>query len=42
MTPAECWKAGGFAGIVAARALKRADAKVVLIDRRNHHGGVSG
>lgn len=28
---------GGFAGIAAARALKRADADVVLIDRRNHH-----
>jgi NADH dehydrogenase len=28
---------GGFAGIAAARALKRADAEVMLIDRRNHH-----
>jgi NADH dehydrogenase len=28
---------GGFAGIAAARALKKADADVVLIDRRNHH-----
>jgi NADH dehydrogenase len=28
---------GGFAGIAAARALKRADADIVLIDRRNHH-----
>ena len=28
---------GGFAGIAAAHALRRADAKVVLIDRRNHH-----
>ncbi|MHC2484855.1 NADH dehydrogenase [Rhizobium leguminosarum] len=28
---------GGFAGIAAARALRRADADVVLIDRRNHH-----
>jgi NADH dehydrogenase len=28
---------GGFAGIAAARALKRCDADVVLIDRRNHH-----
>jgi len=26
-----------FAGITAARALRRADAEVVLIDRRNHH-----
>jgi NADH dehydrogenase len=28
---------GGFAGIAATRALRDADAKVVLIDRRNHH-----
>src|SRR4051812_37087141 len=28
---------GGFAGIAAARALKRCDADVALIDRRNHH-----
>jgi len=28
---------GGFAGIAAARALKRCDAEVILIDRRNHH-----
>ncbi|MDB5364419.1 MAG: dehydrogenase, FAD-containing subunit [Rhodospirillales bacterium] len=28
---------GGFAGIAAARALKRADTEVLLIDRRNHH-----
>src|SRR5712671_3121568 len=28
---------GGFAGIAAARSLKRCDAEVVLIDRRNHH-----
>jgi NADH dehydrogenase len=28
---------GGFAGIAAARALKRCDADVILIDRRNHH-----
>src|SRR5438132_5501027 len=28
---------GGFAGIAAARDLKRCDADVVLIDRRNHH-----
>src|SRR6201988_5288255 len=27
----------GFAGIAAARALRRADAEIVLIDRRNHH-----
>jgi NADH:ubiquinone reductase (H+-translocating) len=28
---------GGFAGLAAARALKRSDADVALIDRRNHH-----
>jgi NADH dehydrogenase len=28
---------GGFAGIAAARALRHADAEIVLIDRRNHH-----
>ncbi|HEY2754582.1 MAG TPA: NAD(P)/FAD-dependent oxidoreductase [Pseudolabrys sp.] len=28
---------GGFAGIAAARALRKADADVVVIDRRNHH-----
>ncbi len=28
---------GGFAGIAAARALRRCDAEVVLIDRRNHY-----
>jgi NADH dehydrogenase len=28
---------GGFAGIAAAHALRRADAEVLLIDRRNHH-----
>ena len=28
---------GGFAGIAAARALRRCDADVVIIDRRNHH-----
>jgi NADH dehydrogenase len=27
---------GGFAGIAAARALRRCDADVLLIDRRNH------
>ena len=27
----------GFAGIAAARALRHADADVLLIDRRNHH-----
>src|SRR6266436_6563735 len=28
---------GGFAGVAAARALRRCDADVILIDRRNHH-----
>src|SRR5271155_3633348 len=28
---------GGFAGIAAARALKRSDVEITLIDRRNHH-----
>src|SRR6201981_1628044 len=28
---------GGFAGIAAARALRRANADIVLIDQRNHH-----
>src|SRR5256885_9199875 len=28
---------GGFAGIAAARAVRRSDAEIVLIDRRNHH-----
>jgi NADH:ubiquinone reductase (H+-translocating) len=28
---------GGFAGIAAAHALKRADADILLVDGRNHH-----
>ena len=28
---------GGFAGIAAARAMRRCNAEIVLIDRRNHH-----
>jgi NADH:quinone reductase (non-electrogenic) len=28
---------GGFAGIAAARALKRSNVDIVLVDRRNHH-----
>jgi len=28
---------GGFGGLAAAKALKRADADILLIDRRNHH-----
>ncbi|MEH2473703.1 2-polyprenyl-6-methoxyphenol hydroxylase-like FAD-dependent oxidoreductase [Nitrobacteraceae bacterium AZCC 2161] len=27
----------GFAGMAAARALKKCEAEIVLIDRRNHH-----
>src|SRR5215475_13097027 len=28
---------GGFAGLTAVQALKRAPAHILLIDRRNHH-----
>lgn len=28
---------GGFAGIAAARALKRSNVDILLVDRRNHH-----
>src|ERR1700757_777480 len=28
---------GGFAGVAVARALKRADVDILLVDRRNHH-----
>ncbi len=28
---------GGFGGLAAARALRRADAEVLLVDRQNHH-----
>jgi NADH dehydrogenase len=28
---------GGFAGVAAARALRRADAQVVIVDKHNHH-----
>src|SRR6201997_5538195 len=28
---------GGFAGIAAARSLRRANADIILIDQRNHH-----
>ena len=27
----------GFAGLAAARALRKCDAEIILIDRRNHH-----
>ena len=28
---------GGFGGVAAAQALRKSDAEVFLIDRRNHH-----
>src|SRR3954462_6372321 len=28
---------GGFGGLYAARALKRAPVRITLVDRRNHH-----
>jgi NADH dehydrogenase len=28
---------GGFGGLSAAKALRKADAQVTLLDRRNHH-----
>jgi len=28
---------GGFGGLAAAKALRKSDARVVLIDRQNHH-----
>jgi NADH dehydrogenase len=28
---------GGFAGVAAARAMRKSDADIVLVDRRNHH-----
>ena len=28
---------GGFGGLAAAKALRNSDARVVLIDRQNHH-----
>jgi NADH dehydrogenase len=28
---------GGFGGIAAARALKRAPVRLTIVDRRNHH-----
>src|SRR5215470_15866272 len=28
---------GGFGGLAAAKALRKADAEVTLIDRENHH-----
>jgi glycine/D-amino acid oxidase-like deaminating enzyme len=37
MTPHVVIVGGGFGGLYAARALKRAPLRVTLIDRRNHH-----
>lgn len=45
-TKTDAWKAriarvvivgGGFGGLAAAKALRRAPVKVILIDRTNHH-----
>jgi NADH dehydrogenase len=36
-TPRVVIVGGGFGGLSAARALKRADVRVTLVDRRNHH-----
>jgi NADH dehydrogenase len=36
-TPRIVIAGGGFAGLAAARALRRCNAEIVLIDRRNHH-----
>jgi NADH dehydrogenase len=36
-TPVVVIVGGGFGGLAAARALKQAPVKVVLIDRANHH-----
>lgn len=37
LVPTVCIVGGGFAGIAAARALRRAAVDVILFDRRNHH-----
>ena len=37
MTPHVVIIGGGFGGLSAARALRHADVRVTLIDRRNHH-----
>jgi NADH dehydrogenase len=37
VTPRVVIVGGGFGGVAAARALRKANAEVVLIDRRNHH-----
>ena len=46
MAKTDTWKArtarvvivgGGFGGLAAAKALRKAPVKVILIDRTNHH-----
>jgi NADH dehydrogenase len=37
MTPHVIIIGGGFGGLYAARALRRADVRVTVLDRRNHH-----
>jgi len=37
MTPQVVIVGGGFGGLYAARALRKADLRITLVDRRNHH-----
>jgi NADH dehydrogenase len=37
MTPQVVIVGGGFGGLYAARALRKADVRITLVDRRNHH-----
>ena len=37
MSPHVVIVGGGFGGLYCARGLRRADARVTLLDRRNHH-----
>ena len=36
-TPRVVIVGGGFGGLAAAKALRKSDARVILIDRQNHH-----
>ena len=36
-TPRVVIVGGGFGGLAAAKALRMADVRVVLVDRQNHH-----
>ena len=36
-TPRVVIVGGGFGGLAAAKALRKTDARVVLIDQQNHH-----